>query len=363
MMENKMRIALVGYLGNGGADRQIVMLSNELANKGHDVSLIVLAVNRNNYEISKKVKIINILDGEKRNILTLIKRFIKLKKTLVEIHPDVTISYWLQPIYMMAMMQKRITGKIIYSERGDPADTEYSGLMGLVRSVSFSKVDGFVFQTEEAKSYFDEKIQRKSAVIANSVSIPDGQFCTPAICREKRIVNVGRLHSQKNQRLLIEAFSLIAAEFPDYTLEVYGVGPMQDELESYIDEKALQGRIVLMGRKKNIFDYIYSASLFVLSSDFEGMPNALMEAMAIGLPCISTDYKPGGARDLIDNEVDGIIVPINDVIALSEAMKELLLNHSKAEQLAKNAQQIRVRNSNDRIFGQWESYIFRVMNF
>lgn len=353
-----MKIVCVGYLhGAGGAERQIVMLANALAERQHEVHLIVLVEKKSKYPMSEKVIVHDLTSVEKGNGNKIIKRFKALKSEMSKIQPDVSIHYWLQSAYMCAMMKKSITGHVIYSERGDPGDAEYKGVLGIVRSLAFKRVDGFVFQSEGARDFFKEKVKKKSIIIPNSVEISNNKFLEPCKDREKKIVNVGRLHQQKNQKLLIEAFSMIANDFPEYTLEIYGEGELRDSLQKQIDQLGLRNCVHLNGTTQNILEKVYTASLFVLTSDYEGMPNALMEAMAIGVPSISTDFRPGGIKNIICNEENGWIVPRNKEDILADRMKNVLNNLDNLKYISQNATKIRDVYSSYTIFNKWDDFL------
>ena len=353
-----MKIVCVGYLhGAGGAERQIIMLANALAKRKHEVHLIVLVENNSKYSIEQSVIVHDLTAVEKRNGNRIVERFRALKSELAKIQPDVSIHYWLQSAYMCAMMKKSITGHVIYSERGDPGDAEYKGVLGIVRFLAFRRVDGFVFQSEGARDYFKGRVVKKSVVIRNSVELPEGRFLEPCQNREKKIVNVGRLHPQKNQQLLINSFAKIANQFPEYILEIYGDGELKESLQEQIDQLGLHDRIYLKGITQNILEKVYTASLFVLTSDYEGMPNALMEAMAVGVPCISTDCRPGGARELIENGKNGWIVPVNNVDALSDKIRNVLNTLSESGNIAKKAREIRHTYSSYIVFNRWDRFL------
>ncbi len=356
-----MKIACVGYLhGAGGAERQIIMLANELSKRKHEVHLIVLVENKSKYEIEENVNIHDLTVYECNGKNRIINRYNILKKELKKIKPDISIHYWLQSAYLCSFMKKKISGKIIYSERGNPGDAEYNGMLGVVRSMAFNRVAGFVFQTEGAKNYFKRHIQKKSVIICNSVDIPKDKYKQPCACREKKIVSVGRLHHQKNQKILIEAFSKITKEFPDYTLDIYGDGILREELQNQINRLGLEDKIILHHSTRDILDYVYTASLFVLTSDYEGMPNALMEAMALGVPCISTDCRPGGARFLIEDGINGWIVPVNNPNLLADKMKVVLSHVDNMEAIIKEGIKIRTRFSNEEVFDSWEEFCQQV---
>ena len=358
-----MKIVTVGYLhGAGGAERQIILLSNQLAVRGHDVILLVLSDFLSTYTIDERVKIVD-MSGTEKNIQTsmgkILKRLIAFRKFIKDVKPDIIINYNLQSAYFCLTLSRKQRGKVIYSERGDPYDAEYSGLLGKIRDYTVKRMDGLVFQSEGARDFFPSVVKQKSIVIHNSVNVPQDKYPVPER-REKRIVNVGRLHPQKNQKLLIDAFAKIAKTFSDYTLEIYGDGDLHDELTSQIESLGLSERVNIIPSRKDLWDCIHNASLFVLSSDFEGMPNALMEAMALGLPCVSSDCRPGGARTLIEDGKNGFIVPVRDVEALAWAMSQCLSKTDISESIADNARMIVETHSEKVLFDKWDEFLRKI---
>ena len=352
-----MNILTVGYLhGAGGAERQIILLSNQLALRGHHVTLCVLAENKSTYPINKNVDIVDCTKEKGPGLVRIIYRLRYLRKLAKEVNPDVIINYNLQSAYLSLTLPKKLRGKVVYSERGDPYDEEYSGLLKIIRDYTVAHMDGLVFQSEGARDFFPIKIRNKSIVIHNSVNVPLDIYPIPAE-REKRIVSVGRLHPQKNQKILIDAFASIAMMFPEYSLDIYGDGGLKENLQSQIDSYGLQDRIKLNASRNDVFDCIHKACIFVLTSDYEGMPNALMEAMALGLPCISTDCRPGGARTLIVQGENGFIVPCGDVEALADKMKELLYSKDLRDKISFKAREISRSHSESEIFEKWNKYL------
>ncbi|WP_455970853.1 glycosyltransferase family 4 protein [Bacteroides congonensis] len=355
-----MKIVTVGYLhGSGGAERQIIMLSNELAQRGHDVHLVVLSEYKSPYPVSDNVKIYDLTDVEQGKY-RIVQRFKAFRKVLSEIQPDVTINYNLQSAYFSLLIKKGWTGKVLYSERGDPYDKEYSGLLGIIRDITYRKVDALVFQSEGARDFFKIGCRQKSIVIHNSVAVPQDKYPI-AEKRDNRIVTVGRLHPQKNPHLLIDAFAKIASKYPMVTLEFYGDGELHEELQNKIDSLELTDRIKLYASRKDIFDCIRTAGLFVLPSDYEGMPNALMEAMSLGLPCISADCRPGGARTLIKDGKNGFIVPVKDVDAMAGKMAYLLDNPDVTERIAIEARHLGETHTNEVVFDKWNKFLKEII--
>lgn len=356
-----MRIATIAYLhGAGGAERQIIMLSNEMAIRGHEVHLVVLNENKSPYDIDRGV-VIHDLSNVEHGRLRILQRLITFKNAIKKIKPDITINYNLQGAYFSLLVGRKYCGKILYSERGDPYDKEYSGLLGKVRDITCRKVDAFVFQSEGARDFFKIGRNQKAIIIHNSVTVDHKKYPI-AEKRDNRIVSVGRLHPQKNPKLLIDAFAMIADKYPNIELDFYGDGIMHDELLDKINQIGLQDRIHLNPSRKDIFDCIRTARLFVLTSDFEGMPNALMEAMSLGLPCISTDCRPGGARTLIDNGVNGYIVPRGDVNSLAERISYLLDNPRVGENIARKARHLGETHTNKVVFDKWNHFLEEVID-
>lgn len=357
-----MKLALCAYLhGNGGAERQITMLANAMAERGHEVHFLVLSEFNKKYEISPLVHVHDLTEEEKTAIHPIIGRYKALKRAYKEIHPDCTIHYNLQSAYLTAAMPKKVYCKSIYSERTDPYDKSYNGLFGILRNWCVNRTDGFMFQSEGARDFFDAEVAKRSAVIHNSVSVSVEKYPMPEI-RDDRIVSMGRLHNQKNQALLIDAFAKIADEFPECTLENYGDGQLRESLQQKIDNLGLTARIKLQPARKDVFDAIRTARLFVLSSDYEGMPNALMEAMALGLPCVATDCRPGGARTLVEDGVNGFVVPRRNVAALADKMRYVLSHPEVADTISRGGRNIVDTHTEKIIFDKWEEFIKQVMN-
>lgn len=351
-----MKLATIAYLhGVGGAERQIVMLSNEMAMRGHEVHMIVLSEFNSSYPVSSKINVYDLSGYEKGNF-GIVKRFIAFRNVIKKIKPNITINYNLQGAYFSLILGKSICGKILYSERGDPYDSEYSGLLGKVRDYTCRHVDALVFQSEGAREFFAIGKEQKSIIIHNSVNVPRDKYPI-AEKRDNRIVTVGRLHPQKNPNLLLDAFAKISPKYPNVQLEFYGDGEMHEELQLKIKRLGLSKKIFLRHSRKDIFECIRTARLFVLSSDYEGMPNALMEAMSLGLPCIATDCRPGGARTLIQNGKNGFIVPVKNVDILAEQMSYLLDNQDVAERVAKEARRISETHTNKVTFDKWNVFL------
>ena len=243
--------------------------------------------------------------------------------------------------------------KILLSERCDPASRPF--LSRVLKQIQYRVADGYVFQTPEASHCYGRRAHKLSIVIPNPIIdiLPEPQFDN----LRKEIVTVGRLSPEKNQKVLIEAFELLHRSYPDYKLIIYGSGPLQDTLASQIDLLRLNDVVDIIGGRTNISELIKGAELFVLPSNTEGMPNALIEAMSMGLLCISTDCPIYGPRLLVEDGINAFLVPVGDVDALSERMIQAIKFREQFNQVRKKAIEIRSRLAPEKIANRWLAYI------
>lgn len=311
----------------GGAERVMCNLATQFSEHGHECVLTTSFRDDWEYSFGKEVKRVALFESRlkygflKRNIFYVKK----LRKILKEEKPDVVVAFMAEPNFRAIMASVGLNNKVVISVRNDP-NREYPGRLNrILAKFLFRFADGIVFQTEDAQKWFPKSIQKKSRIIFNQV---DEIFYNTTYNGERHdIVTTGRLTAQKNHKMLIRAFAAIADKISD-NLIIYGEGELRGELESLIAELHLENRVFLPGSVKNVADTIKSAKLFVLSSDYEGMPNSLMEAMALGIPCISTDCPCGGAKALLNEVEDDCLVAVNNENELSEKMYRILKTDS-----------------------------------
>ena len=219
----------------------------------------------------------------------------------------------------------------------------------------YKKSDCLVCQTPDAKAYFPKNIQKKTVIIPNPIKsdLPQPWKGT----RRKEIVNFCRLNPQKNLRLLIDAFEDFSNTHPDFSLAIYGDGELHDSLQQYISEKGLENKVRLHPAVSDVHERIKDAYMFVSSSDFEGLSNSMLEAMAMGIPTICTDCPCGGAKMVIENGINGLLTPVGDKDELSAAMQQVADNSQIAHNIGKEALKIRSKLSTDIIVGEWRKII------
>ena len=352
---------IVGSLSQGGAERVASNVANYLADNGHSVEVLMTS-KEISYPIKKGVNTYcftkdwtSSMPHPLQNVFRVLTLFSHMKTS----KSDVYIC--LVPKLSKLILRNKflLDAPFVVAERADPSQYWIEDPQKEKESWKImSSADGYMFQTVDAKDYYASKGVNvtNSAVIPNAIN-PD--FIRPRYVgvRKKVIVTSGRLNDQKNHTLLINAFAQIADKYPEYNLCIYGEGEKRKELLALVRHLGLDNRIYLPGYSTSIIEKLQEASMFVLPSDFEGMPNALMEAMALGLPCVSTDCGGGGARFLIENGKNGLLVPQKDVDAMAAAMDRILSDQEFAEKLGAEAHKLCDTLAPEKIYGEWEKYI------
>ena len=259
-----------------------------------------------------------------------------------------------EPNFRAMIATRGLPVKTLVSVRNDP-NKEYAGKLGwFVGKVLLPMADGCVFQTGDAQKWFPRKLQSKSKIIYNAVK--EDFYSVERKPIRGEIVTCGRLTEQKNHKLLINAFAKVQKAYPFAVLKIYGEGTLREELQDQINALDLNEKVFLMGATNNVAKALESADLFVLSSDYEGMPNALMEAMAAGVPCISTDCPCGGPRELLG--ADSLqLVEIGNEKSMVEKILEVFSNEKIKEKMHTDSQIKAARFTPDAIYNQWMDYI------
>lgn len=349
---------LIPRMGNGGAERVMATIANNLCAE-NEIEIVTMTDDESFYALDERVKITGLGQSvNRKNKLTLlcsmaiggIKTFFAMRKKIRVEKPDVVLSF-LQSANMIAIILKMLGGKfrLIVSERCDPAER---GLVDrLFEKHFYHKADAIVCQSKKVMEFFKEKHREKMVVIPNPIAasaIPERHEGE----RRHTVVGVGRLSEQKNFEMLISAFSSLSEKFSDYRLEIYGGGPLEDRLQKQIEELGMKDRAALMGVKKNVMHYISDVALYVMSSNYEGFPNALAEAMATGLPVISTDFSTGVAKDIVKEE-NGIVIPVGDENALKDAMTKILSNEAEWDNISRANRKLLETLSEKNVMKMW----------
>ncbi|MBE6635610.1 MAG: glycosyltransferase family 4 protein [Ruminococcaceae bacterium] len=350
---------LVTHLLSGGAERTVSYLSSYMAKKGWDVTVLSITDDIF-YELGEGVKLVKLgIPSSSRNIadraLNVVRRYIYASKEVKKRSPDVVFC-------MLPDVAKYILGtcernriKLLTSERNNPQFVQSKNEINTKIKV-FNQADGIVFQTERVTENFSEDIKRKGRVIHNAVGNEQVYTAVTPEIREKKFTAIGRLDQQKDYPTMFRAFAKVLEKHPEYSLEIFGGGSDLEKLTNMAKELGIADNVRFMGVSKNAITEAAKGSCFVMSSIFEGMPNALMEAMAVGLPCVSTDC-PYGPAELIEDGVSGLLVPVGDSDALAEAMLKMIEDTAFAEECGRKAKAILDTHSIDAIAEQYCKFI------
>ncbi len=384
----------IGSLQKGGAERVMSNLADYFFEQGYKVTLVTTYLAPEEYEIKhaawKRVPAgaddaelvmdpdenpawVDLRGGEKKGIRRVFSGLLKseqkdrltnyrlrkekLRAIWKKLKPDVILSFIGKNNIMAISTATKDGFKVVVSVRADP-DMEYDtpGLRAGMLS-TFGKAAGVAVQTTGAMEKFPRYIQKKCSILPNpmNASFVRNRYIGD---REKRIVMVARMDTNKNHAMVMEAFKeFVAEKFPDHKLVFYGDGPERLKLQRKAILLGIEDKVEFKGSVQHVAEHIEKAKLFILASDQEGMPNSLIEAMSLGLPCISTDCPCGGPKDLIENEINGILVPVGDKKAMGEAMVKVLENETFANNLGIAATRVQKKFAPEVANATWMEYI------
>lgn len=335
-----------------GASKMAVAVANSLQEHGHKVAVATYNNNKIGLKLNEGIEF---YPGKVNSKLTEYAYAIMfIRKTIKDFEPQVIFGFRDNAAAFCIVASLGTHIPIIVCERSDPyMETNFS--LKISRKL-FRYAAGAVFQTEGAQKYY-KGIVKKSVVIPNPVTSTAWKCSKKFAERKNEIAFVARLHIlQKRHDILFNAFKIVTQTHPEMKLVLYGDGADREKLEQLAVDMNLADKIVFMGKVDNVYSYLVETKMFVLSSDYEGISNALIEAMSIGLPCISTDTSPGGARVLIEDGKNGFIVPRRDVKALADKMLYLIEHPEDAEMMGQLAKNISVKYAPSKIFDMWNSY-------
>lgn len=350
-------------LEQGGAERVVTNLANQFVEKGYQVLIATEWYGENEFQTDARVRRVHVGlregDEKKPHPLQILLRIKYLKAFIKEEKPDILIPFARKALYRGLMAAYFIKIPVLISIRTDPVG-HYDELSDKIQiPLLFPRADGCVFQTEGAREFFAPRLQKNSRIILNPIN-PKYIGVPAPVKRTKTVVQSGRLVDFKNQPMLIRAFIKVHEKHPDYDLKIYGGDSFdgtREILEGLIEKHRAQDYIHLMGASDTLEKDLADAALFAFTSDWEGLPNALMEAMALGLPIVATDCPCGGPRTIMTNEADGLLIPIKDEKALEDGINRLIENPDLAERLGGEARKIARRANGEAVFEQWRDYI------
>ena len=353
-------VLFISALRKGGAERVMVNLADYLHRNGVRVTLVTQYICEEEYTLPAGIpRILSEITPEEETgsrIGDFLARYRKLRRIFTELHPDCILSF-IGKNNIMTLLCTRFTGiPAVVSVRGEPKSEYYNFPMRFLAKTLFACAAGVIVQTSAARDFFPPVIRKKAVILKNPLN--------PAFVRERRtgrpdgrIVSVGRVDANKNHALILRAFARIAPEFPNASLVVYGDGEKRQELIRKTQELGLSDRVQFPGAVSDVAEKIRTASAFVLSSGHEGMPNALIEAMCLGIPSISTDCPCGGPRELIEDGVNGYLIPVGDEEALADRLRRIFSDEEGAEKMGKQAALLLEEYRPERVNAEWMDYL------
>ncbi len=364
-----MKITLViSNMSFGGAQRVMSILVNYWARKGWKVTLLTMDDGSEPpfYDLEKSVlhiplgiigASVNLLAGLWNNL----KRIYVMRQAIFYSNPDVVLSFMDETNVITLLATQGLNLPVVVSVHTDPTACPISKIWEQLRQWTYPRADKIVVLSQAAQNFFSPQLQNRISIIPNPVLRPKfeknpfgQQLVKPAV------IALGRFAEEKRFDLLLQAFNKLKDRHPQWTLTILGEGELRPELESLRQELGLGDRVYLPGSVKNPYEFLQQADLFAMSSSFEGFPMALCEAMACGLPVISTDC-PSGPREIIRDGVDGILVSKVDAEALAAAMDRLMSDEKERQRLAARAPEVTQRFSLDKIMEMWEAAISEVI--
>jgi GalNAc-alpha-(1->4)-GalNAc-alpha-(1->3)-diNAcBac-PP-undecaprenol alpha-1,4-N-acetyl-D-galactosaminyltransferase len=359
-----MRITLIiATLGSGGAERVMALMANSWAEQGYDITLVTLgSSDADFYTLDPRVCRVGLdLMRPSRSFIQAmssnVRRLRRLRQAMKASRPDVIVSFVDCTNVLVLLSSIGLRTPVVASEHTDPRHYTVGVFWTAMRRLLYRRAAALVVLTERLRPWAEGFIRKEAVyVIPNPVQVPpvsSENRVTQVLGRSERTVAaMGRLGHEKGFDLLLQAFARCAGRRQNWSLMIIGEGDERPRLEAMARDLGIKDRVLMPGRSKHPFPILRTADLFVLPSRLEGFPMALVEAMACGLPVICTDF-PSGARDIVRDGIDAIVVPPNDVKALGEALDRLMEDPAERQRLGARAIEVADRFSLGTVMSMW----------
>ena len=361
-MKKKSIAFIIGSLSSGGAERVVSTLCNELV-ETYKVTVITFVNLSPFYKLDPKIKHLYCYDKIKPSktafdtVKLNYKLYKRITKHLRNEKVELVICFLTRENILGILAAKTLKIPVIISERNNPYEVNLGFLWNTLLKFTYPKANCLVVQTKIIEQYFKSFVKEENLqILANPISTELTLSRNKEIEKKKIVLNVGRFTEQKAQILLIRAFSALNEE--DWCLHIIGKGPKQKEYENIICELGMQEKIKLLSPTKSISDHYNSSSIFAFTSIYEGFPNALIEAMHFGLPCVATDC-PTGPSELIENGENGFLIEMNNQIQLEKKLNVLFNDSTLRTNFGIKAQMSVEKFQAVHIANDWEQIILK----
>lgn len=347
-------------LSYGGAEKMLAFVANGLCKKEYTVSIANLLEEQEEVQsLASSITVEHIRTRDVRYIEKL-EKIKKLREYIKSETPDIVVAFKSTPAWLACLAAKHLHIPVVFSERGDPYVEDLKQWRTYPYWKLINHAAGAVFQTYGAKEYFEKGLQERSIVIPNPVAPVQCDNYSDDL-EDKAVVSFGRFENfQKRYDVMIDAFSLFHKTHPEYILKLYGTGEDEQIVRKWVADKNLQNVVQFLGYAGKPYKEMKFGNIFLITSDFEGISNAMLEAMAAGFPVVSTDSSPGGARMVIQDQENGLLVPVGDSKNVAEALGKFADDMQLRCKCAMNAKEVANRFSPEKIIDQWENYLLHV---
>ncbi|MBL7817963.1 MAG: glycosyltransferase family 4 protein [Saprospiraceae bacterium] len=358
MFQKRKILFYISTLKNGGAERVLTLMANYWVEKGHDVTITYVIDEEIGFTLDKRIRLIpqetykeskHFIEGLVANV----KRIFRLRHIIKQTQPDVVISFTTMCNIVAYFSKIGLKTPLIISERTNPLAYPLNFVWQKLKTLAYNRVDALILQTQGVQKLY-RNIKTPQYIVRNPLILPPSAVPI-TVYNQKVVITVGRLDTYKNVQGLVEAFA--KTEQKDWSLWIVGRdGGKQKTIEQRAKGLGISEQVIFWGNQTDVFSYLAKASIFATTSQVEGYPNALLEAMAMGLPVVSTDCD-FGPSEIIEEGKNGFLVPLNDTEEYAQKLSLLMNDENLRQQIGQNASRIKDSHSLSAVMIEWEKII------